>query len=217
MDNAVRVAVVDDDDLFVRGLGLVLAEVSGGRARVVATSGDATYAPSVVRHAMPDVVLVDVRLLRPGGIPAIRRSVPQARVLAMAGDGDPAVAVAALRAGAAGFLSKSSEPADLMPPLLAALQGWAVLPAVLLPALTAGPVPSPADRLGDRDRHLLRLIANGASTVRIAAELHVSERTVKRSTAALLRRLRVSSRTQAAALAGSAGFLDRKLCEAGDE
>jgi DNA-binding NarL/FixJ family response regulator len=62
-------------------------------------------------------------------------------------------------------------------------------------------------RLNDDERDLLRMIAAGLSTVDIAARLHLSERTVKRQTATLLRRLRVSSRTEAAALAGSAGLL----------
>ena len=126
----------------------------------------------------------------------------------MSGDDDPATAVAALQAGAIGFLPKSSEPAALLPPLLAALEGWAVMPASLLPTLAGTPAPHPAaGLLTEQDRDLLRLIANGASTVQIAGKLHVSERTVKRLTAALLRKLRVSSRTEAAALAGSAGLL----------
>jgi two-component system nitrate/nitrite response regulator NarL len=209
--NTVRVAVIDDHELFVRGLELLLPEVSDGRAVVVASTCDATYAASVVRHAVPDVVLVDIHMPRPGGIrsiEAIRRAAPRARVLAMSGDEDPATAVAALRAGAVGFLPKASEPATIVPPLLAALEGWAVLPAALLPSLTGATAVNPvADLVSEQDRSLLRLIANGASTVEMAMELHVSERTVKRLTATLLRKLRVSSRTEAAALAGSAGLL----------
>ncbi|GAB2586172.1 DNA-binding response regulator [Paractinoplanes abujensis] len=218
MQKTVRVAIVDDHDLFLRGLELLLPEATGGRVTVVASTGDAAYAASVVRHAVPDLVLVDLHMpyagkgsAAPGGIraiTAIRAASPRARVLAMSGDDDPALAVAALHAGAVGFLPKSSEPASLLPPLLAALEGWAVLPAALLPVLAGPPVTSPAaESLSDDDRALLRLIANGASTVQIAAELHVSERTVKRLTAGLLRRLRVSSRTEAAALAGSAGLV----------
>ena len=211
MDKTVRVAVIDDHELFLRGLELLLPEVSGGRATVVATTSDATYAASVVRHAVPDLVLVDIHMPKPGGIrtiAAVRGAAPRARVLAMSGDDDPATAVAALQAGAVGFLPKSSEPALLLPPLLAAMEGWAVMPAALLPTLAGTPSPHPAaEALTEQERHLLKLIAYGSSTVRIAAELHVSERTVKRLTAALLRKLRVSSRTEAAALAGSAGLL----------
>jgi DNA-binding NarL/FixJ family response regulator len=131
------------------------------------------------------------------------------RIVAMSGDDEPSPALEALRAGAEGFLPKSTEAKDIVRPLLAILDGWAVLPAALLGALLAparGTRPAPVD-LDGAERHLLRLISAGASTTEIAVELHVSERTVKRLTATLLRKLRVSSRTEAAALAGGAGIV----------
>jgi DNA-binding NarL/FixJ family response regulator len=127
----------------------------------------------------------------------------------MSGDEDTGPAVEALRAGAEGFLPKSSEAEDLLRPLLALLDGWAVMPAHLLSALLApvrGIRQAPA-ALDDAERVLLQLIAAGATTTEIAERLHVSERTVKRLIATLLRKLRVTSRTEAAALAGSAGLL----------
>jgi len=95
------------------------------------------------------------------------------------------------------------------PVMLAILDGWAVLPPHLLDAMLAparGVRPAPAG-LDEAERRLLQLIAAGATTTEIGLQLHVSERTVKRLTATLLRNLRVSSRTEAAALAGSAGLL----------
>jgi two-component system nitrate/nitrite response regulator NarL len=213
MQNGIRIAVVDDHALFVRGLELLLPEVSGGRATVVASTGDAAYAASIVRNAVPDVVLVDLHMPAPGGrhaVAAVRAAAPRSRVLAMSGDDDPAVAVEALRAGAAGFLPKSSDASSVLQPLLAAIDGWAVLPAGLLDVLVnqgRTRAPQPAVDLAEGDRRLLGLIAAGASTGEIAGKLHVSDRTVKRLTASLLRKLRVSSRTEAAALAGSAGLL----------
>ncbi|MDI6103699.1 response regulator transcription factor [Actinoplanes sp. NEAU-A12] len=207
-------AVVDDHDLFVRGLELLLPEVSGGRATVVATTKDAAYAASVVRHAVPDVVLVDLHMPPPGGIRAIRsvrQAAPRSRVLAMSGDDDPGIAIEALRGGATGFLPKSSDPASLLQPLLAALDGWAVMPDSLLAVVfeqDRRQASHPAtEALSERERELLRWISAGASTVEMAGRMHVSERTVKRMTATLLRKLRVSSRAEAAALAGSAGLL----------
>jgi two-component system nitrate/nitrite response regulator NarL len=214
MRTGIRVVVIDDHDLFVRGLELLLPEVSDGRATVVATTGDAAYAASVARHAVPDLVLMDLHMPPPGGmraIDAVRRAAPRARVLAMSGDDDPAVAIEALRRGAVGFLPKSSDPADLLQPLLAALDGWAVVPGPLLAVLAEqgrDRTPHPiATTLGEADRVLLRLIAAGSSTVEIAARMHVSERTVKRLTASLLRKLHVSTRAEAAAVAGAAGVL----------
>ena len=212
MQNGFRVAVVDDHPLFVRGIELLLPDVSDGRATVVGSTGDASAAAGLVRRTVPDLVLVDLHMPPPGGIraiAAIRRTTPRVRIVAMSGDEDPGPAVEALRAGAEGFLPKTSEPADLLHPLVAILDGWAVLPAELLGALLAparGVRPAPAE-LDEAERQLLQLIAAGATTTEIAVQLHVSERTVKRLTATLLRKLRVSSRTEAAALAGSAGLL----------
>jgi two-component system, NarL family, nitrate/nitrite response regulator NarL len=208
----IRLVVVDDHPLFVRGLELLLPEVSEGRATVVATTGDAASAASLVRRTSPDLVLVDLHMPPPGGvraIAAIRRTTPRIRIVAMSGDEDPHPALEALRAGAEGFLPKTSEATDLLQPLLAVLDGWAVLPSELLGTLLApvrGTRPAPAD-LDEAERQLLQLIAAGATTTEIGLQLHVSERTVKRLTATLLRKLRVSSRTEAAALAGSAGIL----------
>jgi two-component system nitrate/nitrite response regulator NarL len=212
VQNGFRVAVVDDHPLFVRGIELLLPDVSDGRATVVGSTGDASAAAGLVRRTVPDLVLVDLHMPPPGGIraiAAIRRTTPRVRIVAMSGDEDPGPAAEALRAGAEGFLPKTSEPADLLHPLVAILDGWAVLPAELLGALLAparGVRPAPAE-LDEAERQLLQLIAAGATTTEIAVQLHVSERTVKRLTATLLRKLRVSSRTEAAALAGSAGLL----------
>lgn len=207
-----RIAIVDDHPLFVRGLELLLPSMSGGRAQVVGATGDAAGAVGLIRRCAPDLVLVDLRMPPPGGIraiAAIRRAEPRLRLVAMSGLDRADLAVEALRAGADGYLSKSSEAEELMAPLQAILDGWAVLPVDLLAALLH-PVrsarPAPAD-LDEEERRLLRLIAAGHSTAEIAVELRVSERTVKRLTASLLRKLRVSSRTEAAALAGTTGLL----------
>ncbi|MGC4813796.1 response regulator [Micromonospora sp. DT228] len=200
---------MDDHPLFVRGLELLLPITSAGRAEVVASTGDAAAAAMLVGRCRPDLVLVDLHLPAPGGIravAAIRRATPRVRVVAMSGGVDPATALEALRAGAEGFLPKTSEPEELLPPLLTILGGWAVLPAELLRAMTR-PTPATSVDLDGEERRLLRAIAAGRKTVDIAEELHVSERTVKRMTAALLRRLRVSNRAEAAAVAGHTGLL----------
>jgi DNA-binding NarL/FixJ family response regulator len=206
-----RLAVIDHHPLFVSGLALLLPELTGGRISVVGSTSDAAAATSLVRRCVPDLALVDLHLPPPGGIravAAIRRATPRLRIIAMSGPDEPVRALDALRAGAEGCLFKNSEAAELIPPLLAAVNGWTVLPTELLGALL-GQTPRQSSVIGGLDgeeRRLLRLIAGGRQTVDIAEELHVSERTVKRLTAALLRKLRVSSRTQAAALAGSAGL-----------
>jgi two-component system nitrate/nitrite response regulator NarL len=179
---------------------------------VVGSTGDATAAAALVRRCAPDLTMVDLHLGAPGGLRAIstiRHCEPRHRIVAMSGADEETLALEALRAGAEGYLPKASAPEDLIPMLRAVLEGWSVLPRALLApmlGLTRGHTAARLD-LRPEERHLLRLIAAGCSTVEIADGLHVSERTVKRLTAALLRKLRVSSRTQAAALAGDAGLL----------
>ncbi|MEU8391808.1 response regulator transcription factor [Micromonospora sp. NPDC048842] len=200
---------MDDHPLFVRGLELLLPITTNGRAEVIASTGDAAAAAALVSNCRPDLALVDLHMPPPGGIravAAIRRTTPRVRVVAMSGSTDPGPAVEALRAGAEGFLPKTSEPEELLPPLLAILDGWAVLPADLLRAMLRSTRSASVDLDGE-ERRLLRAIAAGRSTVDIAEELHVSERTVKRMTAALLRKLRVSNRAEAAAIAGHSGIL----------
>ncbi|MEU4530659.1 response regulator transcription factor [Micromonospora ureilytica] len=207
--STLRLVVVDDHPLFVRGLELLLPITTNGRAEVVASTGDAAAAAALVSSCRPDLALVDLHMPPPGGIravAAIRRTTPRVRVVAMSGFADSESAVEALRAGAEGFLPKTSEPEELLPPLLAILDGWAVLPAELLRAMLRPTRSAPVDLDGE-ERRLLRAIAAGRSTVDIAEELHVSERTVKRMTAALLRKLRVSNRAEAAAVAGHSGIL----------
>lgn len=92
-------------------------------------------------------------------------------------------------------LGNGPDPEELLPPLLAILEGWAVLPADLLRAMLRPGRAASVD-LDAEQRRLLRAIAAGRSTVDIAEELHVSERTVKRMTAASLRTLRVSNRAE---------------------
>ncbi|TFV65383.1 response regulator transcription factor [Blastococcus sp. CT_GayMR20] len=208
--------VVDDHPLFTRGLSLLLPEVSEGRVRVVGTTDDASAAAALVQRFRADVAVVDVQMPPPGGsraIAAIRRVEPAVRVVAMSGMADEDAAVEALRAGASSFLPKTADPEALVEPLLAVLDGWSVLPEALLRHLIERAAPTDGEgipgQLTADERRLWRLIAAGVGTMDIATTLHVSERTAKRLVAHLLRRLRVSSRVEAAALAGRVGLDQR--------
>jgi two-component system nitrate/nitrite response regulator NarL len=208
MRNGIRIAIVSGHATLVRDLEQSIPEATGGRA-AVAGAGDGSDVAGLLREPVPDLVLVD--LMPPGGVAAIaaaRAAAPKTRILALAGDGDPAAELEALRAGASGILPRGDEA---VPPLLAALEGWAVVPTALLASLVDRPGRPPAQattaQLDENDQRLLRLIASGSSTSEFAGVLHVSDRTVKRLTAALLRKMHVSSRTEAAAVAGSAGLV----------
>lgn len=209
-----RIAVVDPQPLFSRGLAMLLPSVSEGRVEVAEAVSAAAEAAGMVRRCRPDLVLVDLGLPPPGGlraIGAIRRTEPGVAVVAMGPEPADESVLAAVHAGARGVLHKSTEPEALVLPLLALMDGWAVVPATALARLSTmagADSRSVRDGLCESDRRLWCLLASGRTIGQIADELHVSERTVKRLSAALFRRLRVSSRTEAAALAGRSGLLD---------
>jgi two-component system, NarL family, nitrate/nitrite response regulator NarL len=208
------VVLVDDHQLFSRGLELLLNTDPASGVRVLARTEDAGRAVELVRHHQPKVAIIDLVMPPPGGlaaVEAVKRHYPSVRVLALSGNDDVASAVEALRAGADGFLLKSSEPDELVPPLIALASGVSVVPPPVMSALFDAKTCSGETRLaglGDDDITLLRLVAAGLESVEIAEHLHVSERTAKRLVAALLRRIEVANRVQAAAFAGRAGLLD---------
>ena len=161
------VVLVDDHQLFSRGLELLLNTDPESRVRVLARTEDAGRAVELVRRHQPKVAIIDLVMPPPGGlaaVEAVKRHYPQVRVLALSGNDDVSSAVDALRAGADGFLLKSSEPDELVPPLIALASGVSVLPPPVLGALLDAKSSSGQARLADlcpEDLHLLRLVAAG--------------------------------------------------------
>ncbi|WP_211362188.1 response regulator transcription factor [Pseudonocardia cypriaca] len=195
--------IVDRQPMFRRGLEEALPAASDGGVRVVAGTDRADSAGMLVRRHQPDIALVDLELDPPGplaALAAMRQVQPRLPILALARN-VPAFqgALEFLGAGASGVLVRTRAPAGLVPSLLAAAG-----------AATRPQAPPTGPQLTGKERHLWSLIAGGASTAQIARALHVSERTVKRLTAGLLRTLGVANRTEAAALAGRAGLLDER-------
>jgi DNA-binding NarL/FixJ family response regulator len=218
----VTVVIIDRDLLFSRGLELLLESVSAGAVRVVGHTSSGCDAVQVVRRQRPDVAIVGLSLPAPGPLPVIRdlkRLYPWVRVIAMGGPGegaggggsDTSGAVAALRAGADGLVDTSASPETLLAPLRATAAGMAVVPPAVMAALVDAPARRDEERLrglSDDERKLWRLVADGLDTADISRALLVSERTAKRRVSCLLNKLRVTSRLQAAALAGRCGLLD---------
>ena len=209
----VRLALVDDGGPFGRDVEAEIDRASGGAVTVVGRAVDHRTAVDLIRRKRPHLVLLDLALAA-GGMTALRelhRSTPVTRVVAVTEEVDVTLLSAVFRAGANGVLLQSTTPKDLVAPLLAAASGHCVLPAGLLPSLVGTAVarrPELLDTLTPEDRQLWRMVADGIETTQIAETLFVSERTAKRMVALLLRRLNVSNRIQAAALAGQAGLLD---------
>jgi len=212
-DDVLTVVLVDDHQLFSRGLELLLNTDPERRVRVLARTEHADRALELVRHHRPRVAIIDLMMPPPGGLAAVRevkRHYPDVRVLALSGNDETGTAIEALRMGADGFLLKSSEPDELVPPLLAMAAGVSVVPAAVVAALLESWVRSGQRAVSDlteEEVSLLQLVAAGLESLEIADRLHVSERTAKQRVATLLRRVGVTTRVQAAALAGRSGLV----------
>jgi DNA-binding NarL/FixJ family response regulator len=187
---AVTVVVADDQSAVREGLVLLLGTLPG--IAVIGEAEDGEAAVEAVAAKNPQVVLMDLNMPRCDGVEATRRiraSHPQTQVVVLTTYSDDDSIIAALQAGALGYLTKDATRAEIGRAVLAAAAGQAVLdPAVqqrLLSAAVRGPAAAPAgptpagDDLTPREAEVLRLIAAGKSNREIARALFVSEATVK--------------------------------------
>ena len=219
----VRVLLVDDQPLLRTGFRMILEAESD--IAVVGEAGDGAQAVDQVRALQPDVVLMDIRMPRMDGVEATRRivgprggaSADGARVLVLTTFDLDEYVVEALRAGASGFLLKDVPADDLIAAIRVVAAGEAVVaPSVTrrlldrfasrLPAADA-PTPKALQNLTERELDVLRLVARGLSNSEIAAELFVSETTVKTHVGHLLTKLDVRDRVQAAVFAYESGLV----------
>nr|WP_039794228.1 response regulator transcription factor [Amycolatopsis alba] len=211
----IRVVVVDDEELVRSGFRLILE--AAGDIEVVATVTGAEAVKEIGLHG-PDVVLLDIRMPDVDGLTVLRhlRGLRKAPAVAMLTtfDSDEYIATA-LRSGAAGFLLKDTAP-DLLAHFVRTLAAGGV---VLSPKVTrtvvdgyleSGAGSSAAAQvsvLSERERAVLVLITDGLSNADIAARIHLSVGTVKDHVSAILTKLRVTTRVQAALVAQQAGLL----------
>ncbi|MEU9883334.1 response regulator transcription factor [Streptomyces phaeochromogenes] len=222
----IRVVVVDDEALVRSGFEMILNAADD--IQVVATAVG-SEAVSAVRRERPDVVLLDIRMPDVDGLTVLAelQALPAAPVVAMLTtfDTDEYV-MTALHSGAAGFLLKDTEPDQLAQLVRTLAAGGVVLSPrasrAVLRGRPTGPAPADAEeatrvgRLTDRERAVLTLVAEGLSNADIGARIHLSAGTVKDHVSAILTKLRVASRVQAALIAQRTGLLDPKN-KAGDE
>jgi len=211
VDDQIRVLVADDQGVIRMGLAMILDHEPD--LTTIAQAGDGEEALRLIDRYDPDVVLMDIRMPVMDGIEATRRLTSKVLVLTTF-DLDEYV-YEALRAGASGFLLKDVPPEELAAGIRVVARG----DALLAPSITrrlihefsrAAPASAPPpgfDELTARELEVFKLVARGLSNAEIAAELVVSETTVKTHVARMLMKLGLRDRVQAVVLAYEAGIV----------
>jgi DNA-binding NarL/FixJ family response regulator len=196
-----RVVVVDDHAMFRSG---VRAEIATA-VDVVGEAADVDEAVAVIASARPDVVLLDVHLPGGGGVEVMRRvapRLPETRFLALSVSDAAEDVIGTIRGGARGYVTKSITGPELVSAIGRVAEGDAVfsprLAGFVLDAfagsIAVAQVDEDLDRLTEREREVMRLIARGYAYKEVASELFISIKTVETHVSSVLRKLQLSSR-----------------------
>ena len=217
--DAIRVLICDDHALFRRGLTMVLESEEG--VEVVGEAEDGADAVAKAEELAPDVVLMDVRMPRLSGIEAtkaIAERVPTARILMLTVSDEEEDLYDAIKAGANGYLLKEISIEEVASAIRAVVNGQSLIsPSMASKLLTEftnlskkaderQSVPTP--RLTERELEVLKLAAQGLTNRDIAAELYISENTVKNHVRNILEKLHLHSRMEAVVYAVREKLLD---------
>lgn len=207
----VRILIVDDHEMFVEALVGLLEQEPG--MQVVGTARTIGYALTMVRRCEPDVVLMDHLLPDGEGTDATARIVamlPATKVVMVTQFADDGVFMAALDAGCAGYVTKDKSAKDLLEAIRAVAEGEAAIPQGMLgrvlPRLRSVRQ-APRIDLTPREREILRLLAQGLQTNEIAAQLALSQSTVRNHTQNVLVKLGAHSKLEAVATAVRSGIV----------
>ncbi len=207
----IRVIIADDHAVVRDGIRTVL-EREAGEFQIVAEAADVPSTIREVREHKPDLLTLDLTM--PGGsslaaLPSCFVAHPTLAVAILTMREDPEYARQALRAGARSYVLKEAEPAELLQAFRLAVAGGNYLHP-RLGALMAAGEDSPSDgvSLSEREREVVRLIANGYTNPQIAEQLHVAERTVKTYRARAIEKLGFSSRAEITAYARKLGLVE---------
>jgi DNA-binding NarL/FixJ family response regulator len=212
----IRVVLADDQDLVREGIRMMLDAEED--ITVVAEAGDGNEALRAVRELDPDIVLMDVRMPNLDGIEATAR-VPhtgsRARVLVLTTFDLDEYVYRALKAGASGFLLKDAKREELAAAVRTISNGGALLAPEITRRLIEdycrrpepGRLPEAAAALSERELDVVRRVARGRSNAEIAAELVLSEATIKSHIARILDKLHLRDRTQVIVFAYESGLI----------
>jgi two-component system nitrate/nitrite response regulator NarL len=208
----VRVFLADDHPMFIEGLSRAIDEQAG--LEVVGTAGDGREAMAAIRRDRPDVAVLDLKMPGLTGVEVtqeIAREGMDTRVLLLSALSDQAMVLEALTSGAAGYLLKDANRSEICAAIRAVAEGRAVLAPEAQTALAQSLRMGFGERrpiITEREREVLRLAAEGLSSSRIGAELHLSGATVKTHLSSAYEKLGVSDRAAAVAAAIRLGLLE---------
>lgn len=210
----ISVVVVDDHQIVREGLASLLGALDG--IDVVGTAEDGRDAVHVVAETSPDVVVMDIQMPHLDGIEATRMITgrqPGVRVVMLTMNEDDETVLSAIRAGASGYLLKGSGADEVQNAIRAAASGGMVFGAALAGRVAsyfsgalAQPAEEPFPELTERERDVLRLLASGRSNDAIAAELYVSNKTVRNAVSGIYAKLHAAGRAEAIIKAREAGY-----------
>jgi DNA-binding NarL/FixJ family response regulator len=213
---SLRVLIADDHDLFRTGLRNLLEEQG---VQIVGEAASGAEAVKIVRDLAPEVVVMDLNMPGMGGVEATRHITaiaPLTRVVMLTISEEDSDVMAAILAGACGYLLKDSSIQELMAGIRAASRGESLIsPTIAAKVLqrvrSTSTQPEIANQiraeLSDREIEVLKLIANGKDNAVIAAELHISPKTVKNHISNILMKLQIDNRIQAAVYAVRSGIV----------
>ncbi|MFE7593801.1 LuxR C-terminal-related transcriptional regulator [Kitasatospora sp. NPDC001159] len=206
-ERTARVVLVDDHRMFRTGVRAEIGRTEVTGIDVVGEADDVDSAVRVVAETRPDVVLLDVHLPGGGGVEVLRRSVGVmgeqggVKFLALSVSDAAEDVIGVIRGGARGYVTKTITGTDLVNAIFRIADGDAVfsprLAGFVLDAFAATdtpPVDEDLDRLTQREREVLRLIARGYAYKEIAKQLFISVKTVESHVSAVLRKLQLSNR-----------------------
>ncbi len=210
--DVIRVLLADDHAVVRAGIRELLER--DARIQVVAEAQDGMEAWAKISHTRPDVAVLDIRMPKMNGIELaqrIRQRYPDMGVLILTAYDDDPYIVAALQAGANGYVLKTASPRELIRAVYEVYEGRSVLdPAVAQKLLSRvaseGQAPT-TPVLTPREKEILTLVAKGYTNKAIAAQLHISDRTVQGHLAHIYEKLQVQNRTEAVMRALSLGWI----------
>ena len=206
---SIRVMIVDDHSVVRQGLTMFLS--LDDAIEIVGEAENGEEALALAQELQPDVVLMDLLMPKMDGITAIkqmRRDQPDIEIIALTSVLEDASVVGAVKAGAVGYLLKDTKADALCQAIHAAAAGQVQLsPEAAARLVREVKLPDTPENLTERETDVLRLIGKGLSNKEIAHELGIGEKTVKTHVSAILNKLGVLSRTQAALHAVKIGLV----------